>query len=87
VILLPEKDVPSRADLISDLKKNGVETNIGTWHIPLTAYFRARYGHEPGYFPVADQIFTRTLTLPIYEGLTQAEQAQVVCTLLDCLNV
>ena len=65
-------------NLIAELKKNGIETSIGTWHMPLTTYFRARYGYRPGDFPVADQVFSRSLTLPLYETLTSEEQSKVV---------
>jgi dTDP-4-amino-4,6-dideoxygalactose transaminase len=78
IMLLPEKTVPSRADLIADLKKNDIETNIGTWHMPLTSYFSTRYGYQTGDFPITDQIFARALTLPLYENLTLADQKNVV---------
>ena len=46
--------------------------------MPLTTYFRTRYGYRPGDFPVADEVFARSLTLPLHEQLTDAEQQQVV---------
>ena len=78
VALLPVKVMLSRSGLISDLKKDGIETNIGTWHMPLTAYFSARYGYRVGDFPVTDQVFARALTLPLYEGLTISQQTSVI---------
>lgn len=78
VTLLPEKMVPKRAGLIADLKKNGIETNIGTWHMPLTTYFRTRYEYRVGDFPVSDEVFARTLTLPLYENLPTEDQGKVV---------
>jgi perosamine synthetase len=86
VALLPENAATRRAALIASLKKQGVETNIGTWHMPLTTYFRTRYGYGPGDFPVADRVFSRSLTLPLYESLDDADQAQVVERLLQELS-
>lgn len=86
VVLLPESLTSHRAKLISQLREQDVETNIGTWHMPLTAYFRARYGYQPGDFPTTDRIFSSSLTLPLYEGLTQADQGHVVDTLKDMVQ-
>ncbi len=85
VALLPAEAAAGRNDLIGRLRREGIETTIGTWHMPLTTYFRTRYGYRPGDFPVADDVFARSLTLPLHEGLTEAEQAQVVSRLLDAL--
>ncbi len=86
VTLLPEKYAPARADLIADLKKNGVETNIGTWHMPLTTYFRIRYDYQAGDFPITDAIFTRSLTLPMYENLDVNQQKLVIKNVLDFIT-
>ncbi len=78
VTLLPEAAAPQRAKIIRELKEQGVETNIGTWHMPLTTYFRTRYGYRQGDFPVTDRVFDCTFTLPLHEFLTESEQESVV---------
>jgi dTDP-4-amino-4,6-dideoxygalactose transaminase len=89
VVLLPARQAARRPALITALKQSGIETTIGTWHMPLTTYFRSKYHFAPGDFPVADQVFARALTLPLHEGLTEAEQRTVVtrlCALLSSAN-
>ena len=81
VTLLPEEAAPRRTDIIRTLKEMNLETNIGTWHIPLTTYFRTRYGFRAGDFPVSEEIFERALTLPLYESLSAADQEQVVASI------
>lgn len=81
VVLLPRDLVPRRAELIATWRAQGIETTIGTYHIPLTTYYRQRYGFKPGMFPVADDVSSRALTLPLYERITIAEQEQVVAAL------
>ena len=85
VALLPGSAAAHRAGLIGALKERGIETTIGTWHMPMTTYFRERYGHKSGDFPVADDVFARSITLPLYETLTFEQQEEVVAELLDCL--
>ena len=78
VTLLPRELAPKRQELIGELRARGVETTIGTWHMPMTEYFRTRYGFAVGDFPVADDVFARALTLPLYEGLLAEQQETVV---------
>jgi len=77
VVLLPEEDPGFRDPIIARLKEKGVETTIGTWNLPMTRFFRTRYGFEPGDFPVADSVFARSLTLPLYAHMTRSDQETV----------
>jgi perosamine synthetase len=78
VCLLPAEVGPHRQELIASLKKEGVETTIGTWHMPMSRYFRTRYGFQAGDFPATDEVFARSLSLPLYEGLSSDDQQTVV---------
>ena len=44
----------------------------------MTTYFRERYHYKAGDFPVSEDVFARSLALPLHEYLTDAEQIQVV---------
>jgi dTDP-4-amino-4,6-dideoxygalactose transaminase len=77
VVLLPKEDSAFRNDLIARLKEGGVEAAIGTWNMPMTSFFRARYGFKKGDFPVADHVFARSLTLPLYAHMTRSDQEKV----------
>jgi perosamine synthetase len=81
IAILPKHLAGVRTELIDHLKGNGIETTIGTRHLPLSKYYSTRYGYKPGDFPVTDDVYNRSLTLPLYESITPAEQAQVI----DCL--
>lgn len=78
VVLLPPEVAPRRGALISALREQGIETTIGTYHIPMTRYYRSKYGHQTGDFPVTDDVNARALSLPLSEGLTADEQIRVV---------
>lgn len=86
VALLPEDLALQRTNLIQALKAIGVEATIGTWHIPLTSYFRTQYGYKRGDFPVTDTVFERSLTLPLYEAMTESHQNAVCSGLRRCLD-
>lgn len=86
VVLLPEGAAARRAEIISHLKEHDIETTIGTWHMPLTMYFRSRYGYKKGDFPVCDRVFDRSLTLPLHEKMLPSQQNEVVGTLHGILH-
>jgi dTDP-4-amino-4,6-dideoxygalactose transaminase len=86
VVLLPGKPASERAELIRGLKEAGVETTIGTWHMPMTSHFRNRYGFQRGNFPVSDDVFARAMTLPLFETMTPAEQEEVAGKLRSLLE-
>ncbi|MEL6881937.1 MAG: DegT/DnrJ/EryC1/StrS family aminotransferase, partial [Cyanobacteria bacterium J06607_10] len=86
VVLLPLAVAPRRADVITALRDKGIQTTIGTYHMPMTRHFREQGNYQTGDFPIADQIAAQALTLPVYEGLSLEEQAFVVSTLLDVVH-
>lgn len=77
VVLVPYEDSGFRNHAIAKLRERGVETAIGTWNLPMTSFFRARYGFKPGDFPVADRVFAQSLTLPLYAHMTPSDQETV----------
>jgi perosamine synthetase len=87
VLLLPESAAGGRDALIRRLRESGVETAIGTWHMPMTRYFRAKYGHRKGDFPVADGVFERALALPLFEKMTLDQQSEVAEKVLSAVRL
>lgn len=83
VALLPREAAPRRPAIIAALREAGVETTIGTYHMPLITYFRERGGYKPGDFPVTDDVAARAISLPLYEGITREQQETVVGSLLS----
>ncbi len=71
----------SRSNLMERLKADGIGTQVH--YIPLThqPYYKKLYGeiHLPG----AESYYSKTLSLPLYVGLTQHDQNRVVELLRD----
>jgi dTDP-4-amino-4,6-dideoxygalactose transaminase len=86
VVLLPRAAAARRRDVFARLKAAGVEATIGTYHIPLTSYFRRTGGHKPGDFPVTDDIAARGVALPMHHALSRDDAAQVVQALTTALQ-
>ena len=77
-----------RDSVLATLNERGIGATINYAAIPTTKYYRTRYGFEPGAFPVAEAWGDGTLSLPLFPGLSDAEQDHVIATLLgDALGV
>lgn len=80
VVLLPDNSA-DRASVMTTMAARGIETTIGTYHVPLTSYFRKTGGFAVGDFSVTDDLAARALSLPISETLTTEDQVRIVSEL------
>lgn len=81
VVLLPHR-AESQRSVISALRAEGIETTVGTHHVPLTTYFRRRYRFQDGDFPVTDDVASRALTLPLHRDLDEEAVGRIAAALL-----
>jgi len=81
VVLLPQQAAARRAEILTQLRSDGVEATIGTHHIPLTTYYRHQGGHRPGDFPVTDDLAARAVALPIHHAFTREDAITVATNL------
>ena len=86
VVHLQGKSAHRRDEIITELRARGVETNIGTYHMPLLSFFRERFGHANGDFPVTDRLAASALALPLFPAMQSDEQNTVVDALASLLD-
>jgi dTDP-4-amino-4,6-dideoxygalactose transaminase len=86
VSLLPAVMAPRRDAILAALRAQGVECSIGTYHIPLTRYFRETGGYAPGDFPVTDDVHARAIALPLHDRLADADLTKVADALASALT-
>ena len=69
---------PERRDeVLTRLQEAGVGVAVNFRAIHLLSYFRERFGFERGMFPNAERIGDRTISLPFYVGMAEADVARV----------
>jgi perosamine synthetase len=84
VVQLPQgvdRDATVRA-----LAGHGVQSKPYLPAIHLMSYYRERFGHRPGQFPVCEDVAARSLALPFFPGLAEGQIAQVVAALRSVLR-
>lgn len=76
----------TRDDLIEALRKRGVATSVHWMPLHLHPFYRDKYAFAPGTFAVAERIWPQLISLPLFPGMTEAEQHQVVASIRDATN-
>jgi perosamine synthetase len=87
VVMLPRAAADRQPQIISRLRSRSIEAGIGTYHIPLTQFWRQQGGHAKGDFPVTDDVAGRSIALPMHSKITADEQRRVVTALLEEASV
>jgi dTDP-4-amino-4,6-dideoxygalactose transaminase len=75
---------PGRRAVFERLRAAGIGVNVHYIPVHLQPDYR-RLGFAPGDFPVAEDYYARAITLPLYPGLSEAEQDRVVAELKGAL--
>ena len=70
--------VGRRARIQASMRERGVDTKPYLPAIHLMSFYRERFGHKPGDFPVCEDVAARSMALPFYPQLTDGEVEQVV---------
>lgn len=65
-----------RAEVFSALRAENIGVNVHYIPVPHLTYYR-RLGHVPGGWPVAEDAYERSITLPLWAGMTDADVRDV----------
>jgi dTDP-4-amino-4,6-dideoxygalactose transaminase len=76
VVQIP-RDGPARDEVVVALRERGIQSKPYLPAIHLMSFYRERFGHREGEFPVCEDIAARSIALPFFPELTQAQVAEV----------
>lgn len=68
----------SRRVVFDELRAAGIGVHVHYIPMHLLQYYRRRYGHKRGDFPVAEAYYDSALTLPMFPALTDAQVQRVI---------
>ena len=72
-----------RDGAIRDLRARGIDSKPYLPAIHLMSFYRERFGHREGEFPICEDVAARSLALPFFPELTDGEVERVVTALTD----
>lgn len=67
----------SRKTVFDHLRSVGIQVNVHYIPVHLQPYYR-RLGFRAGQFPVAERYYAQAISLPLYAGLSEAQQTRVI---------
>ena len=71
---------------VRGLAERGVQSKPYLPAIHLMSYYRERFGHRPGEFPVCEGVAARSLALPFFPEMTEGQVARVAEALRSALT-
>ncbi len=87
VIMLNLQQVSiTRNELIQELNEKGIGTSVHFIPVHLQPYYAQKNNLHKGQFPVAESIFDRIISIPIYPKLTESELLYITDTLKKILQ-
>lgn len=75
-----------RDEVVEGLRQRGVATSVHFRPLHLHPAYQRAYGYRPGQFPVAEEVFARAVSLPIYPRMTDADVEHVIQAVTDTLH-
>jgi perosamine synthetase len=75
-----------RDGAVAAMRERGVDTKPYLPAIHLMSFYRERFGHREGQFPVCEDVAARSLALPFFPELTDGQVEQVAGALLDVIG-
>jgi perosamine synthetase len=78
-------DGPDRDAVILALRERGVQSKPYLPAIHLMSFYRETFGYREGQFPVCEDVAARSIALPFFPGMTEAQVSRVSGALADIL--
>lgn len=83
VVLIDYKKIKkSRSEVIEELRKKGVGSQVHYIPLHLQPFYRNRFGYKKGDFPKSEEYYQKCLSLPLYPALTDSDVRRVIKAIL-----
>jgi len=67
-----------RAQIFAALRAENIGVNVHYIPVHLHPYYRERFGFRDGDFPVAEDAYSRLISLPMFHAMTDADASDVI---------
>ena len=78
--------ITNRNELHEKLTSHGIHTSVHFIPIHKHPYYNERFQYKDEEYPIANNLFKESLSLPIYPGLTETETDYIISTVLKYAN-
>ncbi len=85
IVLLPTSDSEKQKKIITQLRAMNICAHVHYIPIHLQPYYQ-NLGFKKGDFPVAEEYYSKAISLPLHPKLSHSEQQYIINTVLDVIN-
>jgi perosamine synthetase len=75
-----------RDDVVHALRARGVQSKPYLPAIHLMSFYRERFGHREGEFPVCEDVAARSVALPFFPAMTEGQVERVAAALAEAVD-
>lgn len=75
-----------RAQMVELLRERGIGTSVHCIPLNTMHFYQDRYGYRTGDFPVAEDVYSRCLSLPIYPSMSDEDVTFVIDAVLSLVR-
>jgi perosamine synthetase len=86
VKLRPDTLTIDRARFIEELKALGIGTSVHFIPLHMHPYYRDQFGYHPEALPVARDVYSRSISLPVYSKMTDRDVERVITALTEVVG-
>jgi len=76
-----------RAEIFRALRAENIGVNVHYIPVHLHPYYRDRFGYKGGEFPVAEDAYSRLISLPMFHGMTDQDVEDVIAAVQKIATV
>ena len=76
-----------RAEIFRALRAENIGVNVHYIPVHLHPYYRDRFGYKGGEYPVAENAYSRLISLPMFHGMTDRDVADVIAAMSKVVGV
>jgi len=71
---------------LSEMRERGVDTKPYLPAIHLMSFYRERFGHREGEFPVCEDVAARSVALPFFPAMTESQVERVAAAFTEAVG-
>lgn len=76
----------TRNEVVEHLRRCNIGSSVHFIPLHLMTFYQNRFGYRRGDFPVAEAVFDRTVSLPLFPGMRESDVDRVASELASALN-
>ena len=81
-----EKIGTTRKDFMKELADKGIGTQAHYIPVHTQPYYKTHYGYKTGDYPIAEEYYEKTLSLPLYPALSGDDIQKVIDTIKELIQ-